>query len=107
MPIIVNLDQLKYYSKFIRTRLGHFYLCIPKKLVKYNGPLQNTVIAFDPGIKAFYVEYDVDGIIMEVRKSDTAKIYGICYSCDELQSEWPQPKTQQEQEFNFEFEKTG
>ena len=80
MPIIVNLDQLKYYSKFIRTRLGHFYLCIPKKLVKYNGSLQNTVIAFDPG---------------------------ICYSCDELQSEWPQPKTQQEQEFNFEFEKTG
>jgi hypothetical protein len=30
-------DKLKYDARLVRKRLGHFYLCIPKRLDKYNG----------------------------------------------------------------------
>jgi hypothetical protein len=43
-------DKLEYDARLVRKHNGHFYLCIPKKLNKYNGPPQNKVIAFDPGI---------------------------------------------------------
>jgi putative transposase len=86
-------DKLKYNSRLVRTHLGHFYLRIPKKLDKYNGPSQNKVIAFDPGIKTFCTGYDPDGIIVVVSKSDISRIYRLCNSYDKLQSKWSQPTT--------------
>jgi putative transposase len=80
------LDKLEYDARLIRKRLGHFYLCIPKKLDKYNGPSQNKVIAFDPGVRTFCTRYDPDGIIVEVGKSDISRIYRLCNSYDKLQS---------------------
>jgi hypothetical protein len=44
-------DKIEYDARLVRKRLGHFYLSIPKKLDKYNGPSQNKVIAFDPGMR--------------------------------------------------------
>jgi putative transposase len=81
-------DKLEYDIRLVRKRLGHgyFYLCIPKKLDKYNGPSQNKVIAFDPGVRTFFTGYDLDGIIVEVGKSDISKIYRLCYHYDKLQS---------------------
>jgi transposase len=63
-------DKLEYDARLVRKRLGHFYLCIPKKLDKYNGPSQNKVIAFDPGVRTFCTGCHPDGIIMELEKSD-------------------------------------
>jgi transposase len=77
-------DKLEYDARLVRKRSGHFYLCIPKKLDKYNGPPQNKTIAFDPGIRTFCTGYDPDGIIMEVVKSDISRIYRLCYSYDKL-----------------------
>jgi transposase len=57
-------DKLEYDSRLVRTHLGHFYFCIPKKLDKHNGPPQNKVIAFDPGMRTFCTGYDPDGIIV-------------------------------------------
>jgi hypothetical protein len=34
-------DKLEYDARLVRKRYGYFYLCIPKKLDKYNGPPQN------------------------------------------------------------------
>jgi hypothetical protein len=78
------LDKLEYDSRLARTRLGHSNLCIPKKLDKYNGPSQNKVIAFDPGMRTFCTGYDPDGIIVEVGKSDISRIYRLCNSYDKL-----------------------
>jgi hypothetical protein len=86
-------DKLEYDSRLLRTHLGHFYLCIPKKLDKYNGPLQKKSIAFDPGIKTFCTRYDPDGIIVVVGKSNISRIYRLCNSYDKLQSKWSQPTT--------------
>jgi hypothetical protein len=57
-------DKLEYDARLVRKRYGYFYLCIPKKLDKDNGPLQNKVIVFDPGMRTFYTGYDPDGIIV-------------------------------------------
>jgi putative transposase len=85
-------DKLEYDARLVRKTLGHFYLCIPKKLDKYNGPSQNKVIAFDPGIKTFVLD-DPDGIIVEIGKSDISRIYRLCNSYDKLQSKWSQLTT--------------
>jgi transposase len=63
-------DKLEYDARLVRKRYDHFYLCIPKNLDKYNGPSQNKVIAFDPGMRVFCTGYDPNGIIVEVGKSD-------------------------------------
>jgi putative transposase len=83
---------LEYNAKLVRKRYGHFYLCIPKKFDKYNGPSQNKVIAFDPGVRTFCNGYDPDGIIVEVGKPDISKIYKLGYYYDKLQSKWSQPE---------------
>lgn len=46
-------DELDYDSRLVRKRYDHFFLCIPDKLDKYNGPSPNKVIAFDPRIRIF------------------------------------------------------
>jgi hypothetical protein len=64
----------------------------PKKLDKYNGPSQNKIIDFDPGMRTICTGYDPDGIIVEVGKSDISKIYRFCNSYDKLQRKWSQPE---------------
>jgi putative transposase len=85
-------DKLEYDARLARKRYGHFYLCIPKRLDKYNGPSQNKVIAFDPGMRTFCTGYDPERIIVEVGKSDISKIDKLCYYYDKLQSKWSQPE---------------
>jgi putative transposase len=85
-------DKLEYDARLVRKRYGFFYLCIPKKLDKYNGLSQNKVIAFDPGVRTFCTGYDPDGIIVEVGKSDISRIDKLCHHYDKLQSKWSQPE---------------
>jgi transposase len=82
-------DKLEYDVRLVRKRYDHFYLRVPKKLDKYNGPSQNKVIAFDPGVRTFCTGYDSDGIIVEVGKSDILRIDKFCYHYDKLQVNGP------------------
>jgi putative transposase len=94
-------DKLEYDARLVRKRLGHFYLCIPKKLDKYNGPSQNKVIAFDPGMRTFCTGYDPDGIIVEIGKSDISRIYRLCNSYDKLQRKWSQPEVKHRKRYSY------
>jgi putative transposase len=94
-------DKLEYDARLVRKSLGHFYLCIPKKLYKYNGPSQNKVIAFDPGVRTFCTGYDPDEIIVELGKSDISKIHRLCNSYDKLQSKWSQSTTKHAKRFRY------
>jgi putative transposase len=85
-------DKLEYDARLVKKRYGYFYLCIPKNLDKYNGPSQNKIIAFDPGVRIFFTGYDPDVIIVEVGKSDISKIDKLCHHYDNLQSKWSQPE---------------
>ena len=79
-------DYLEYDIMLFRKRLGHSYLCIPKRLDKYNEHLQNMVIGFDPGVITFSTGYDPDGIIIELEKPGISGIHRLCRSIDKLQS---------------------
>jgi putative transposase len=94
-------DKLEYDARLVRKRLGHFYLCIPKKLDKYNGPSQNKVIAFDPGMRTFCTGYDPGVIIVEVGKSDISRICRLCNSYDKLQRKWSQPKVKHRKRYSY------
>jgi putative transposase len=94
-------DKLEYDARLVRKRYGYFYLCIPKKLDKYNGPSQNKVIAFDPGMRTFCTGYGPDGIIVEVGKSDISRIYRLCNSYDKLKSKWSQPTTKHSKRYRY------
>jgi hypothetical protein len=94
-------DKLKYDARLVRKRYGYFYLSIPKKLDKYNGPSQNKVISFDPGMRIFCTGYDPDGIIVEVGKSDISRIYRHCNSYDKLQNKWSQPTTKHAKRYSY------
>jgi putative transposase len=85
-------DKLEYDARLVKKLYGHFYLCIPKRLDKYNGPSQNKVVAFDPGVRTFCTVYDPDGMIVEVGKPDISRIDKLCYHYDKLQSKWSQPE---------------
>jgi hypothetical protein len=92
-------DKLEYDGRLVKKRLGHFYLCIPKKLDKYNGPSQNKVIAFDPRMRTFFTVYNPDEIIMELGKSDISKIYRLCYAYE--QSKWSQPTSKHLKRYRY------
>jgi putative transposase len=94
-------DKLEYDARLVRKRYGHFYLCIPKKLDKCNGPSQNKVIAFNPGVRTFCTGYDSDEIIVEVGKSDISRIYRLCNSYDKLQSKWSQSTTKHAKRYRY------
>lgn len=83
-------DYLEYDIMLFIKRLGHSYLCILKRLDKYNEHLQNMVIGFDPGVITFSTGYDPDGIIIELEKPDISGIHRLCRSIDKLQSTWLQ-----------------
>jgi putative transposase len=94
-------DKLEYDARLVRKSLGHFYLCIPKKLDKYNGPSQNKVIAFDSGVRTFCTGYDPDEIIVEVGKLDISRIDKLCYHYDKLQSKWSQPEVRHRKRYRY------
>jgi putative transposase len=94
-------DKLEYDARLVKKRYGYFYLCIPKRLDKYNGQSQNKVIAFDPGMRTFYTGYYPDRIIVEVGKSDISRIYKLCHHYDKLQSKWSQPTTKHAKRYRY------
>jgi putative transposase len=100
-PLPTNLD---YDSRLIRTRLGEYYLCIPKplELVRENQSHQynqeeeaegSGVIALDPGIRTFQTGFCADGTVTEWGKGDMSRIYRLCYAYDDLQSRWSNSKS--------------
>jgi putative transposase len=94
-------DKLEYDARLVKKRHGYFYLCIPKRLDKYNGQSQNKIIAFDPGMRTFCTGYDPDGIIVELGKSDISRIYRPCNFYDQLQSKWSQPTTKHAKRYRY------
>jgi hypothetical protein len=90
-------DKLQYDSRLIRTRLGHYYLCVSKPLeirsknqgVKFTKKQESQgagVIDLDPDVRCFQTGYDASGLIVECGKYDIGRIYRLCHVVDDLQS---------------------
>jgi putative transposase len=93
--------QLDYDSRIKRTRLGYFYLCIPKPLeirLDSQKPVFKSekesrgagVVALDRGARTFHTCYNPSGLVTEWEKNEMARIYRLCHGYDDLQSRWNQ-----------------
>jgi hypothetical protein len=62
-PLPATVD---YDMKLVRTRLGHYYLCIPAQLeVASDSQARHLdrVVALDPGVRTFHSAYDPSGSV--------------------------------------------
>ena len=89
-PLPTTLQQ---DARLVRTRLGHYYLCLPKPL-EIRGESQappevkHASIALDPGVRTFMTCYDMDGAVYDWGDADMGRIYRLCHALDSLQSRW-------------------
>jgi len=100
--------ELKHDSRLIRTRLGHYYLCLPKPLEILNqGESQappmskHATISLDPGVRTFMTGYDADGGLCEWGESDMGRIGRLCHAHDDLQKRWSQPEVRHHQRYRM------
>jgi putative transposase len=104
--------KLEYDSRLLRTRLGHYYLCIPKPLeITHESQVRQFtaeeevqgagVIALDPGIRTFQTCYDPSGVVVEFGKNDIGRIYRLCHVMDDLQSRWSQKDTRHRKRYRL------
>jgi len=98
--------KLECDSRLLRTRLGHYYLCLPKPL-EIQGENQappawkHATIALDPGVRTFMTGYDADGGVCEWGEADMGRIYRLCHRLDDLQSRWSRPSVRHHQRYRM------
>ena len=83
-------DKLAYDSRLVRdVRLNRYYLCVPHSLVvqsESQAPRDETVVALDPGVRAFQTTYSPDGRSLSIGEKDMTRISRLCVELDKLQS---------------------
>uniref|UniRef100_A0A146M4Q7 Putative transposase R104 n=1 Tax=Lygus hesperus TaxID=30085 RepID=A0A146M4Q7_LYGHE len=103
-------EKLSYDARLQRTRLGEFYLCIPRPLVlrpenqrpeKDDGVSGARVIALDPGVRTFCTGYDPSGKIFEIGKNDIGRVNRLCHALDKLQSKWTQKDVRHRKRYKY------
>jgi transposase len=88
--------DLVYDSRFIKTRAGHYYLCVPKPLEvrsESQAPVFNEtqkskgtgVIAIDLGVRTFNTCFDASGLIAKWGFGNKARLGRLCHAYDDLQ----------------------
>jgi putative transposase len=82
--------------RFIRDRLGHYYLALPRQVAKRSesqAPTEReSVVALDPGVRTFQTTYDATGLATEWGKDDMKRLFILCRFADKIQSAWQKKK---------------
>ena len=89
-------EKLLYDSRLIRTRLGHYYMCIPQPLsVRSENQAPScghgAVVALDPGVRAFMTAYDTGGRATSWGNHDTNRLERLSQGVAKLQRKWSTP----------------
>jgi hypothetical protein len=99
-------NKLECDSRLIRTRLGHYYLCLPMAM-KIQGENQapssskHSTISLDPGVRTFMTGYDADASLCEWGKGDMGRIFRLCYTHDKLQARWSRKNVRHHQRYRM------
>jgi putative transposase len=82
-------ERMKRDFRFVRNRIGHYYLCVSKEIEVKDEKLKpldyHGVVALDPGVRTFQTCYSADGSVVEWGKNDMNTIFKHCYAADRLQ----------------------
>jgi putative transposase len=83
-------SKLDHDALLIRTRLGHYYLCVMTDVQRDENQVPSIaprVAAIDPGVRTPHTLYDPSGKLIEFGKNDIGHLYRLCYHLDRLRSE--------------------
>ena len=99
-------NKLGYDSRLIRTRLGHYYLCIPQPLdIRSDNQApsaeEHATIALDPGVRTFMTGYSAGGRVISWGSRDMAKISRLHRWLDVLQKKWSHPDTRHRRRYRL------
>jgi putative transposase len=84
-------ERLDHDASLIRTRLGHYYLCLTVDVKRDDNQVPSDtpprVAAIDPGVRTPHTLYDPSGKLIEFGKNDIGHLYRLCHHLDCLRSE--------------------
>jgi putative transposase len=83
-------ERLDHDAQLIRTRLGHYYLCITIDVARDDKQVPSDILrvaSIDPGVRTPHTIYDPSGKLFEFGKGDIGLVYRLCHHLDKLQSE--------------------
>jgi putative transposase len=86
-------DRLAHDAHLIRTRLGHYYLCISVDVRRDDRQVPSDtarIAAIDPGIRTPHMLYDPSGIVIGFGEHAIGRIYRLCHYLDQLRSKMDQ-----------------
>lgn len=79
-------ESLDAAIRFVRDRLGRYYIVVPRKVQRGNIQAPPKVVALDPGVRTFQTTYDATGLATEWGKGGMSVIFCLCRRADKLQS---------------------
>lgn len=83
-------NHLNHDAHLIRTRLGHYYLCITLDVKRDENQVPSTtplrIASIDPGVRTPHTLYDPAGTLIEFGPGAIGRLYRLSYHLDDLQS---------------------
>jgi putative transposase len=83
-------ERLDHDAHLVRTRLGHYYLCITLDVPRDENQVpseMSRIATIDPGVRTPHTLYDPSGKLIEFGKGDIGHLYRLCHHLDRLRSE--------------------
>jgi IS605 OrfB family transposase len=78
--------DLQFDSRFIKTSINKYYICLPKiGCIRNHENQVSDTIALDPGVKTFVTGYSPDGTVFECGIRDISRISRLLYYKRKLQ----------------------
>ena len=75
-------ERMTNTVEITRTRLGEYYLSIPREVDVKSENQATNIVSLDPGVRTFQTIYDITGRCMEWGKDDYRRIYRLCQHMD-------------------------
>jgi len=85
-------DSLDGAVRFLKDRLGRYYVVVPRKVKRDDNQVSPKVVALDPGVRTFQTTYDAHGLSAEWGKGGMSTIFVLCRRADKLQSSMSKKK---------------
>jgi putative transposase len=82
-------ERLAHDARLIRTRLGHYFLCLPIDVKRDENQVPVDIFriaSLDPGVRTPHMLYDPSGKIVAFGQHDISRIYRLCHYLDRLRS---------------------
>lgn len=93
--------NIKYTSRLKKTKLGEYYLCIPRNVnVSENQTDKSRILSIDPGVRTFLTCFDPQGRVLEFGKGDICRLHRLLNKVDQLKGKITKAKSKKKIKLN-------